>query len=82
MPDLVNVRIGSLLNTYWTKQSPLPINSMLPGSILGDGEAGPKYLPRKHTIFDNRRRCVHISVLVFPVFHLLRVSIGCSADID
>ena len=56
------------LNTYWTKPSPLSQNSMLPRAILGDGEAGAQYWPRKHTIFDNGRGCVRISVLVLPCF--------------
>ena len=40
-----------LFNTYGTKPSPLSKNSMLPWSILGDGEAGAQYGVWKHTIF-------------------------------
>ena len=32
---------------------------------VAPGEAGAQYGPRKHTIFDNGRGCVRISVLVF-----------------
>ena len=63
--------IHTLLNTYWTKPSPLLKNSMLPRAILGDGEAGAQYCPWKHTIFDNGRGCVQISVLVLPLLFSL-----------
>ena len=43
--------IEGVLNTYWAKPSPLFKNSMLPWSILGDGEAGAQSWERKYTIF-------------------------------
>ena len=60
-------RMIFILNTYWTKPSPLSKNSMLPRAILGDGFAVAQYCLWKHTIFDNGRGCVQISVLVLPL---------------
>ena len=40
-----------LLNTYWATSSPISEVSMLPYTIVGDGEAGAHYWIRKHTNF-------------------------------
>ena len=40
-----------ILNTYWATSSPISEVSMLPYTIVGDGEAGAHYWIRKHTNF-------------------------------
>ena len=40
-----------IINTYWAKSSPISEVSMLPYTIVGDGEAGSHYWIRKHTNF-------------------------------